>query len=86
MSRGYAIRRMEPGDRDAIAAVIYRSLNSYYVSIGRGEIMTGGEETAAIFFDVYEKIDPAEGIVAVDDDSGAIIGSCFVHPRETHFS
>ncbi|MEM8954408.1 MAG: GNAT family N-acetyltransferase [Verrucomicrobiota bacterium] len=86
MSRGYAIRRMEPGDRDAIAAVIYHSLNAYYVSIGRGEVMTGGEETAAIFFDVYEKIDPGEGIIAVDDESGAIIGSCFVHPRETHFS
>ncbi len=80
------IRIMRPEDRAEIARLIFHSLNAYYDSIGRGELLKGDPLTAAVFFDVYQKLDPDEGIVAVDDDSGRIIGSCFVHPRETHIS
>ncbi|MDP6722833.1 MAG: GNAT family N-acetyltransferase, partial [Pirellulaceae bacterium] len=62
------------------------STNRYYVSIGREPIFKGDDLAAADIFDVYERIDPGEGIVAVDDQSRKIIGSCFVHPRETHIS
>ncbi|MBG88759.1 MAG: GNAT family N-acetyltransferase [Verrucomicrobiales bacterium] len=82
----FHIRKMELGDRQEISHLIHHSLNAYYDSIGRGRPMPGDPIGRAIFFDVYWKTDPAEGIVATDDDSGAIIGSCFVHPRETHIS
>ena len=83
---GYQIRSMQSGGRDEIARLIFHSLNAYYESIGRGKLLAGDPLSAAVFFDVYWKTDPDEGIVAVDDESGQIIGSCFVHPRETHIS
>lgn len=82
----FHIRTIEPGDREEIAALIFHSLNAYYTSIGRGPLLQGDPITAAVFFDVYAKLDPGEGLAAVDDESGQIIGSCFVHPRETHIS
>ena len=39
-----------------------------------------------MIFDLYAKLDPGQGLVAVDDETGQILGSCFVHPRETHVS
>lgn len=83
---GFHIRNMKPGDREEIARLIHHSLNAYYESIGRGKLLSGDPLSAAVFFDVYWKIDPDEGIVAVDDETKQIIGSCFVHPRETHIS
>ena len=81
------IRNIAPDDREEIARLIFDSLNTYYESIGRSKIFPGDDPlAAAIFFDVYQRTDPSEGIVAVDDDSDAIIASCFVHPRETHIS
>ena len=83
---GFQIRNMQPGDRDEIARLIFHSLNAYYESIGRGKLLSGDPLSAGVFFDVYWQTDPGEGIVAIDDATNQIIGSCFVHPRETHIS
>ena len=83
---GFHLRHMTPDDRDEVSRLIYHSTNQYYVSIGRGPIFQGDELSPGIMFDVYERIDPGQGLVAVDDQTGQIIGSCFVHPRETHVS
>jgi predicted N-acetyltransferase YhbS len=83
---GFQLRAMSPDDREEVTRLIFHSTNQYYESIGRQAIFKGDELTPVDMFDVYERIDPGEGIVAVDDQSGQIIGSCFVHPRETHFS
>lgn len=81
------IRSIESGDRHPIAEIIFASLNAYYESIGRGPLMLGTpEEAAGIFFDVYQRLDPGEGIVALCPESGHVNGVCFVHPRETHVS
>ena len=83
---GFHLRSMKPDDRDEIARLIYHSTNAYYESIGRERIFQGDELQPGEMFDVYEQIDPGEGLVAIDNATGQIIGSCFVHPRETHFS
>ncbi|MDP6556325.1 MAG: GNAT family N-acetyltransferase [Pirellulaceae bacterium] len=83
---GYYLRQMSSDDREEVSRLIFHSTNRYYVSIGREPIFKGDDLAAADIFDVYERIDPGEGIVAVDDQSRKIIGSCFVHPRETHIS
>ncbi len=85
-SGGFHLRQMSPDDRDEVSRLIFHSTNQYYASIGRQPIFKGDELSPCGIFDVYERIDPREGIVAVDDQSGQIIGSCFVHPRETHVS
>ena len=83
---GFSLRNMLPADRDAVSRLIFHSTNEYYISIGRSPIFSGDDLSAGIFFDVYEKTDPGQGIVAVNDSTSEIIGSCFVHPRETHIS
>tara|TARA_B100000809_G_scaffold236702_1_gene255929 strand:- start:249 stop:1244 length:996 start_codon:yes stop_codon:yes gene_type:complete len=82
----FALRNMTPDDRDEVARLIFHSTNGYYVSIGRDPIFRGDPLSPGVMFDVYQRIDPGKGLVAVDDDTGEIIGSCFVHPRETHVS
>lgn len=77
---------MQPADREAISRLIFHSTNQYYESIGREPIFQGEELDPAIMFDVYQTLDPNQGLVAVDNKTDGIIGLCFVHPRETHFS
>jgi GNAT superfamily N-acetyltransferase len=77
---------MLPDDRKEVTRLIFHSTNQYYESIGRQPIFKGHELTPIDMFDVYERVDPGEGIVAIDEQSRQIIGSCFVHPRETHLS
>ena len=83
---GFHLRHMQPDDRDEVSRLIFHSTNQYYLSIGRAEIFQGDDLAASAIFDVYADLDPGQGLVAVDDESGQIIGSCFVHPRETHVS
>ncbi|MFW6170981.1 MAG: GNAT family N-acetyltransferase [Planctomycetota bacterium] len=83
---GFQLRNMRSSDRAEISKLIYHSTNQYYVSIGRSPIFQGDEMSASDIFDVYQQIDPDTGLAAVDDDTGAVIGACFVHPRETHVS
>lgn len=83
---GFHLRNMSIGDRDEVSRLIFHSTNDYYESIGRQKIFQSDELLPADMFDVYEQLDPGEGLVAVDDQSNEIIGSCFVHPRETHVS
>ena len=83
---GFQLRNMIGDDRDEVARLIFHGTNQYYLSIGREPIFRDDELAPGVMFDVYEQIDPGEGIVAIDDANGRIIGSCFVHPRETHVS
>jgi ribosomal protein S18 acetylase RimI-like enzyme len=82
----YTLRRILPADRNEVARLIYHSTNAYYRGLGKGDIFQGDDLSAAVIVDVYAKIDPGQAYVAVDDNSQKIIGSCFVHPRETHVS
>jgi GNAT superfamily N-acetyltransferase len=82
----FEIRPMLATDREEIAELIYLSTNMWYQTHGRPPIFAGGPAAAAIFFDVYETLDPGCGLVAVSKYSGRLAGSCFCHPRPTHVS
>jgi GNAT superfamily N-acetyltransferase len=77
---------MQSADRWEVAELICVSTNFWYQSHGRPAIFSGGAETAAVFFDVYEALDPGCGVVAVDSTTGRLASSCFFHPRPTHVS
>ena len=82
----FNIRKMTPADRLEVAGLIYLSTNYWYQTHGRAAIFSGGPGVTAVYFDVYEALDPGCGVVAVHAESGRIIGSCFYHPRPTHVS
>ena len=81
---GFHLRQMSAADRNEVTRLIFHSTNQYYLSIGRQPIFQGDDLSPIDMFDVYEEIDPGQGIVAEDETSGQIIGSCLVPPRETH--
>jgi GNAT superfamily N-acetyltransferase len=79
------LRKLEPADRAAVAELICISTNHWYLTHARPPIFAT-VEAADVFYEVYEQLDPGHGIVAEDDRTGQLTGSCFIHPRPTHVS
>lgn len=82
----FDLRPMTSTDRGELAELICISLNAYYETHGRPRPFSRGLATSELMFDVYEKLDPGCGVVAVSRRSGRLAGSCFYHPRPTHVS
>jgi GNAT superfamily N-acetyltransferase len=82
----FHLRPMTPADRIAVADLIHLSTNYWYRTHRGFEVFPGGRADTAVYFDVYQALDPGCGVVAEDAQSGRLMGSCFVHPRETHVS
>jgi GNAT superfamily N-acetyltransferase len=80
----FHLRAMASGDRARLAELICSSTNAWYRRNGRPEIFPGGPATTALFAETYEALDPGCGMVAERLADGRLLGSCFVHPRETH--
>ena len=82
----FKLRTMLPRDFDEVAELIYLSTNSWYQQNRGYSVFEGRPEVCRLFCDVYEDLDPGCSLVAVHSKSKKIIGSAFVHPRETHVS
>ena len=82
----YTIRAITVDDHEEITALIYHSTNAWYQSHDRPPIFTGDVSVASVFCEVYEALDPGCCVVAQCDQTGALAGSCFYHPRPTHVS
>lgn len=83
---GLSVRAMTSADRSEVADLICVSLNTWYQLHGGPKIMPGGPAHADVFYEVYEALDPGCGIVAVCEETGRLMGSCFYHPRPLHIS
>jgi GNAT superfamily N-acetyltransferase len=86
MSSTFIIRAMQAEDRQAVAALICLSTSVWYEIHFGIRRFTGGPQTTELHYDVYHALPGSSGIVAVDNYSGTVIGSCFVHVRPTHVS
>ena len=80
------LRAITRDDYDAVARLICESTNRWYAQRNMGPIFTAGPAACRIFTDVYETLDPGCCVIAADEASGQLMGSCFYHPRETHLS
>ena len=80
------LRSMGHNDWNDVTELIYSGTNHWYQSHGMGPIFPGKVDSARIFCEVYEALDPGCCILATDEKSKQIIGSCFYHPRPTHVS
>lgn len=78
------LRAMERGDWGEVGDLIYVSTNYWYRANGRAAIFSGDPVATQQFCSVYEALDPGCCILAVDERTGRIAGSCFYHPRPTH--
>lgn len=86
MSDSFEIRPMQASDRWEVAELICDSTNAWYQKYRGFRLFTNGPQSADVFCDIYDELDPGLGIVAVSKWSGRLCGSCFIHPRMTHVS
>jgi RimJ/RimL family protein N-acetyltransferase len=80
------IRPLREDEWDRIAALIHVSTNTWYARHLNKRIFPEPPSVCRIFPEVYERLDPGFCWVAEEEASGRLMGSCFVHPRETHVS
>jgi len=82
----FALRAMLPEDRKAVAGLICLSTSVWYQShLGVPRFLNGPQSTE-LYYDVYHSLPGSSGVVAIDDYSGQVVGSCFQHIRPTHVS
>lgn len=86
MSQEFRIRAMELADWSEVSDLICLSTNYWYQSQGKPPIFTAGPSATRLFCEVYEDLDPGCCLVAQNLETGRLMGSCFFHPRETHWS
>jgi GNAT superfamily N-acetyltransferase len=79
------LRAMAPDDCAELAELIYASINVWYRDNGHPEIrFQGGPRIAEAFYETYGDLNPGGHVVAVNPETGRLMGSCFFHPRPTH--
>ena len=81
-----SLRPMGEENWSAVAELIHTSTNGWYEAHGHAPAFACGPTDLEVFCRVYETLDPGCCILAVDEDSERILGSCFYHPRPTHFA
>jgi GNAT superfamily N-acetyltransferase len=87
MSSLPVLTRLRAVDHDEVARLLHRSLVHWYQTrLNQGGRVGDKHEPFRLFAEVYDALDPGEAIAARDPESGALLGVCFVHPRETHIS
>jgi GNAT superfamily N-acetyltransferase len=85
MNPAFVLDTIRAADHDEVARLLHRSLVHWYHSrLNQGDRFGDRPEPFRLIPEVYEALDPGQGIAARDASTGALLGVCFVHPRETH--
>ncbi len=82
-SKPMKLQRLQPHQYDELAKLLHASLDVWHRTRLNVDRFGTAWEPFRLTVDVYEELDPGCCVVAIDD-SGAICGSAFFHPRETH--
>lgn len=77
------LQRLQPTQYDELAKLLHASLDAWHRTRLNVDRFGTEWEPFRLTVDVYETLDPGCCVVAVDD-AGALMGSAFFHPRETH--
>jgi len=80
------LRSANESDSPNVAELIYASTNAWYQRNRNATIFTAGPESCRLFCDVYEDVDPGCCVIAEEEPTCRLMGSCFYHPRDTHVS
>jgi len=73
-------------DAAELAELICASLNHWYETHLGSRVFSRGPQDAEVFYDVYAELDPGCVLVAENEQTGRLMGSCFYHPRQHHVS
>lgn len=77
------LQRLQPHQCDELAMLIHASLDVWHRTRLNMDRFGTDWKPFRLIGEVYEALDPGCCVVATDE-TGALIGSAFFHPRETH--
>lgn len=87
MANPVYLTTLTASDHEDVAKLIHRSLAYWYESrLGQGARFGDRAEPFLLFPQVYEALDPGEGLAVRDSVNNDLLGVCFTHDRETHLS
>lgn len=81
---GFTLGRLQPSQYDDAASLIHASTNAWYLKNTGRAAFSCEPSGCRLFPDTYDALDAGQCITAVDDTTGTLIGTCYLHPRETH--
>jgi GNAT superfamily N-acetyltransferase len=81
----FETRLMRADDWNEVAQLIHVSLNGWYEKNRGFRLIPCGWEPILIFPRIYEALDPGCCVLVEETTTKRIAGSCFFHPRSTHF-
>ena len=85
MSAPAELATLTAADAEATAHLLHRALvNWYQTRLGQGARFGDSHEPFRLFPEVYEALDPGEGLTARDAETNTLLGVCFTHERDTH--
>ena len=77
------VQRLQPHQYDELAQLLHASLDVWHRTHLNVDRFGTDWKPFGLTVDVYEELDPGCCVI-VTDDKGALAGSAFYHPRETH--
>ena len=83
----FTLSALRPDENSAVADLLHRSLVNWYESrLRQGARFGDSPEPFRLIPETYAALDPGEAIAARDAGTQALLGVCFVHPRESHYA
>lgn len=74
-------------DRESYGNMLHSAFNAWYWQHGWGrDYFSCTPDEAGVFYDVYNDLSPGCSIAVFDNNTDAMVGACFYHPREHHVS
>lgn len=88
LDRGrFTFRPLADADRASYGCMLHSAFNAWYWQHGWGrDYFTCTPDEAGVFYDIYNDLSPGCSIAGFDQQTGAMVGACFFHPREHHVS
>ncbi len=81
------LRPLKDDDISEYSSLLHHSFNTWYFKHGWGKDYFGCKpQDTAIFYDIYNDLNPGCSVAAFSKDTGQMMGACFYHPREHHVS
>ena len=81
---GFILGRLQHEQYGEAAALIHASTNAWYLK-NTGRVAFSCEPSGCrLFPDTYDALDSGQCISVTDDTTGQLVGTCYLHPRETH--
>ena len=87
LSKQFDQRPLSDEDRGAYGHMLHSAFNAWYWQHGWGrDYFTCTPDEAAVFYDIYNDLNPGCSVAFFDPSRNKIAGACFYHPREHHVS